>query len=162
MANVRKHGGKVILISFVAAMFLMVLPLPEWLRAFRPEWVTLILIYWCLALPTRVNIGIAWISGLFVDVLTGTLMGQHALSMAVVAFVTVKLHKQIRVYPLWQQALSVFTMVALGQLLVVWIKGIVGESPQSWLYWAPSITSAIVWPWVFVIMRSLRRRHKVT
>ena len=162
MADVRKHGGKAILFSFVAAMVLTVLPLPEWLRAFRPEFVTLVVVYWCLALPTRVNIGIAWIAGLFVDVLTGTLLGQHALSMAVVAFVTVKLHKQIRVYPLWQQALSVFTMVALGQLLVVWIKGIVGESPQSWLYWAPSITSAIVWPWVFVVMRSLRRRHKVT
>lgn len=162
MADIRKHGGKTILISFVVAMFLIILPLPEWLREFRPEWVTLVVIYWCLALPNRVNIGFAWIAGLFVDVLTGTLMGQHALSMAVVAFVTVKLHKQIRVYPLWQQALSVFTMVALGQLLVVWIKGIIGESPQSWLYWAPSVTSAIVWPWVFVVLRSLRRRYKVS
>ncbi len=162
MADVRRHGGKVILVSFAVAMFLMVLPLPEWLRAFRPEWVTLVVIYWCLALPNRVNIGFAWLAGFFVDVLTGTLMGQHALAMAVVAFVTVKLHKQIRVYPLWQQALSVFTMVALGQLLVVWIKGIIGESPQSWLYWSPSVTSAIVWPWVFMMLRSIRRRYKVS
>ncbi len=162
MSDVRRRGGGIILISFVVAMALMVLPLPEWLREFRPEWVTLVVIYWCLALPNRVNIGFAWLAGLFVDVLTGTLMGQHALAMAVVAFVTVKLHKQIRVYPLWQQALSVFTMVALGQLLVVWIKGIVGESPQSWLYWGPSITSALVWPWVFAIMRNLRRSYKVS
>ena len=162
MATIKKHGGKAIFASFIVAMFLMVLPLPEWLRAFRPEWVTLVLIYWCLALPNRVNIGIAWVAGLVVDVLTGTLIGQHALAMAVVAFVTVKLHKQIRVYPLWQQALSVFTMVALGQLLVVWIKGIIGQSPESWLYWAPSITSALIWPWVFVMMRNLRRRYKVS
>jgi len=161
-ADIKKHGGKAIFGTFVVAMFLMVLPLPEVLRAFRPEFVTVVLIYWCLALPSRVNIGIAWIAGLFVDVLTGTLLGQHALAMAVVAFVTAKLHKQIRVYPLWQQALSVFTMVALGQLLVVWIKGIIGESPQSWLYWAPSITSALIWPWVFVIMRNIRRQFKVS
>lgn len=162
MSSIKKQGGKVIFVTFVAAMFLVVLPLPEWLRAFRPEWVTVVLIYWCLALPSRINIGFAWIAGLFVDILTGTLIGQHALALAVVAFVTVKLHKQIRVYPLWQQSLSVFTMVALGQLLVVWIKGIIGESPQSWLYWAPSITSAIVWPWIFVLLRNLRRSHKVT
>lgn len=161
MVTIKRQGGGVIFITFVIAMFLMVFPLPEWLRVFRPEWVTLVLIYWCLALPNRVNIGYAWIAGLFVDVLTGTLIGQHALAMAVVAFVTVKLHKQIRVYPLWQQALSVFTMVALGQLLVVWIKGIIGESPQSWLYWAPSITSAIIWPWIFIILRNLRRGYKV-
>jgi len=162
MADIKRHGGKAIFASLVIAMFLVILPLPEWLRPFRPEWVTLVIIYWCMALPNRINIGMAWIAGLFVDVLTGTLMGQHALAMAVVAFVTVKLHKQIRVYPLWQQSLSVFTMVALGQLLVVWIKGVIGESPESWLYWAPSITSAIIWPWVFVILRNLRRRYKVT
>jgi len=162
MASIKKQGGKIIFVTFVAAMFLVVLPLPEWLRAFRPEWVTVVLIYWCLALPSRINIGFAWITGLFLDVLTGTLIGQHALALAVVAFVTVKLHKQIRVYPLWQQSLSIFTMVALGQLLVVWIKGIIGESPQSWLYWAPSITSAIVWPWVFVLLRNIRRSYKVS
>jgi len=162
MANIKKQGGKVILMTFVVAMFLVVFPLPEIIRPFRPEFVTVVLIYWCLALPSRVNIGFAWLAGLFVDILSGTLMGQHALALAVVAFVTVKLHKQIRVYPLWQQSLSVFTMVALGQLLVVWIKGIIGESPQSWLYWAPSITSAIIWPWVFVILRNLRRAYKVS
>ena len=121
----------------------------------------LVLIYWCLALPGKVNIGIAWIVGLFLDVLTGTLLGQHALALAVVAFVTAKLHKQVRVYPIWQQALSVFTLVALGQLLVVWIKGIIGESPQTWLYWAPSITSAVIWPWIFVMLRSVRRKFRI-
>ena len=161
MAEVKKQGGKVILLTFVLAMFFVVLPLPEWIRAYRPEWVSLVLIYWCIAIPSKVNVGIAWIAGLGVDVLTGTLLGQHALAMAVIAYVAVKLHRQIRVYPLWQQSLSVFTMIAIGQLLIVWIKGIAGESPQTWVYWAPSITSAIVWPWVFVFLRGLRRSYRV-
>jgi len=161
MAEVKKQGGKVVFATFVLAMILTIMPLPEFIRAYRPEWVALVLIYWCIATPTKVNIGIAWISGLCIDVLTGTLLGQHALALAVIAFVAVKLHKQIRVYPLWQQALSVFTMIALGQLLIVWIKGIVGESPQTWVYWAPSITSAIIWPWVFVFLRGLRRSYRI-
>jgi len=161
MAEIKRQGGKVVFFTFVVAMFLTVFPLPEWLRAYRPEWVTLVLIYWCIATPTKVNIGIAWLAGLCIDVLTGSLLGQHALGLAVVAFVAVKLHKQIRVYPLWQQALSVFTLIALDQLLVVWVKGIVGESPQSWIYWAPSITSAIIWPWIFVFLRDVRRRYRV-
>lgn len=161
MAEVKKQGGKVVFATFVIAMILTIMPLPDFLRPYRPEWVALVLIYWCIATPTKVNIGIAWISGLFIDVLTGTLLGQHALALAVIAFVAVKLHKQIRVYPLWQQALSVFTMIALGQLLIVWIKGIVGESPQTWVYWAPSITSAFIWPWVFVFLRGLRRSYRI-
>lgn len=161
MAEVRKQGSKVIFVTLLLAMLLTVMPLPDWLRPYRPEWITVVLIYWCLALPIRVNVGIAWIMGLLVDVLTGSLLGQHALSTAIVAFIAVKLHKQIRVYPLWQQALSVFTLVALGQLIVVWIKGIVGDSPGSWDYWAPSLTSALIWPWIFVLLRDVRRRYRV-
>jgi len=162
MAEIKKQGAKVIYATLIIALFFTVFPLPEWLRPFRPEWVTLTIIYWCLALPSRVNIGIAWIMGLTVDVLTGTLLGQHALAMAIVAFFTVRLHKQIRVYPLWQQSLSVFTLVALGQLLVVWIRGIAGDSPDSWLYWGPSITSALIWPVVFLFLRDIRRKFRVS
>jgi len=161
MAEIKKQGGKVIFATLFIALLFTILPLPEWLRAFRPEWVTMVVIYWCLALPSRVNIGVAWVMGLTVDVLTGTLLGQHALAMSIVAFFSVRLHKQIRVYPLWQQSLSVFTLVALGQLLIVWIRGISGESPDSWLYWGPSFTSALVWPIVFVFLRDIRRKFRV-
>lgn len=162
MAEDKRQGGKLIALTFIIALFLVVFPLPDIARPFRPEFATLVVIYWCMALPSRVNIGIAWIVGLFIDVLTGTLLGQHAIAMAIVAFVTVKLHKQIRVYPTWQQSLSVFTLVALGQLLVVWIKGIAGDSPQTWQYWAPSFTSALVWPWVFIILRDMRRKFRIS
>ncbi len=157
----RRQGGGVIVLTFVAALMLMLLPLPEWARMLRPEWAPLVLIYWCLALPGRVNVGIGWLLGLVVDVLLGSLLGQHALAYAVIAFITVKLHKQIRVYPLWQQALSVFTLVALGQLLVVWIKGITGEAPDTWTYWLPSLTSAVLWPWLYLVLRDLRRKFRV-
>ncbi len=162
MAKTKKQNGIIIAFSFILALLLVVMPLPDVLRPYRPEWATLVMIYWCMALPLRVNIGIAWIVGLLIDVLTGTLLGQHALAMAIVAFVTVKLHKQIRVYPPWQQALMVFILVALGQLLIVWIKGITGESPLSWSYWAPSITSALIWPWLFILLRGVRRNFRVS
>lgn len=161
MSELQQRGGSTILVTFAIALGLTALPLPEWARAFRPEWVTLVLVYWCLALPSRVNVGVGWLVGLFVDVITGNLLGQHALSLAVVAFVTVKVHTQVRVYPLWQQALSVFVLVALSQLLVVWVKGIIGQAPESWVYWAPSVTSAVLWPWVYIVMRDVRRKFRV-
>lgn len=161
MSEVNQRGSGVIVVTFAIALGLIALPLPEWARAFRPEWATLVLVYWCLALPTRVNVGTGWIVGLFVDVITGNLLGQHALAMAVVAFVTVKVHKQVRVYPLWQQALSVFVLTGLSQLLVVWVKGIIGQAPDNWLYWAPSIISALLWPWVYIILRDVRRKFRI-
>lgn len=161
MAEGRRHGGGVVIVTFILALALTSMPLPEWARPFRPEWTTLVLVYWCMALPSRVNVGVGWLVGLMVDVASGNLLGQHALALSVVAFVTVKVHKQIRVYPLWQQALSVFVMVALSQLLAVWVKGIIGEAPDTWLYWMPSVTSALLWPWVFVVLRDVRRKFGV-
>jgi len=143
-------------------MILAVMPLPSWLGHLRPDFVALVVIYWCMALPNRINVGVGWIAGIMMDILTGTLLGQHALAYSVIAYVTVKLHKQIRIYPLWQQALSIFTLVALSQLLIAWIRGITGESPDSWLYWLPSVTSAMLWPWLYIVMRNVRRKFRVS
>ncbi len=161
MSLARHHGGATIAFTFIAALMLTMLPLPDWAALFRPEWVALVLIYWCLALPDRVGVGIGWSTGLLLDVIKGALLGQHALALALVAYLTLHLHQRIRVFPLWQQSLFVMLMVALNQMLVLWINGVIGQSPNSWLYWLPSLTSMLLWPWVFLILRDLRRQFRV-
>jgi len=156
------HGGIIIFISFALALLLTLLPLPEWAQIFRPEWVSLVLIYWCMALPSRISIGWAWTVGIMLDVALGNLLGLHALSLTIVAFLTIKLYQRIRVYPLGQQALAVLVLVAMSQLLILWILGIIGSTPGSWTYWLPSISSAIIWPWLFIVLRGARRHFRVT
>ena len=78
MIGSRQHGGGVIAFTFIIALLLTVIPLPEGLRFLRPDWVGLVLIYWCMALPHRVGVASGWFMGLMVDLLTGTLLGQHA------------------------------------------------------------------------------------
>jgi rod shape-determining protein MreD len=157
----RHHGGWIIAFTFVVALMLTMLPLPDWAALFRPEWVAMVLIYWCMALPERVGVGIGWGAGLLLDVVKGALLGQHALALALVAYLTLHLYQRIRVYPLWQQSLFVLLMVALNQLLVLWVKGIIGEPPNDWLYWLPTLTSMLLWPWVFLVLRDLRRQFQV-
>jgi len=158
----RHQGGMIVFSSFVLALLLTMLPLPTWAQAFRPEWVALVLIYWCMALPSRISIGWAWVAGLMLDVTLGNLLGLHALSLTIVAFLTIKLYQRIRVYPLGQQALAVLILIAMHQLLTLWILGIIGKTPGSWTYWLPSISSAILWPWLFIVMRGARRHFRVT
>jgi rod shape-determining protein MreD len=159
---VRHQGGGAIAASLLIALLLSILPLPHWATPFRPDWVTLVLIYWCLALPQRVGVGIAWTLGLIEDVLSASLLGQHALGLAVVAYLTLRFHQQIRVFPLWQQALTVLVLLATKQLLVLWVHGILGYPPDTPLYWLPSLTGMILWPWVFVVLRDVRRRFQVS
>jgi len=158
----KAHGGEIIALSFIGALALTVFPLPDWLAIARPEWVALVLIYWCMALPNRVGVGIAWGLGLILDVLRVGLLGQNALTLCIIAYITLKLYQRLRVFPLWQQALSVLVLVSLSQMLNLWIKGITGQPIDLMTYWLPSLSSMIAWPLVFITMRALRRKFKVS
>lgn len=161
MTRSGRQGTWVIVVSFVLAFMLTTVPLPEVVRDLRPAWVTLVLVYWCLALPERVGVAAGWFAGLFQDAMVGTLLGQHALGLSLVAFFAVKLHQRLRVIPLWQQAVSVLVLVLLERGLSLWIRGILGV-PGHWYQalW-PALVSALLWPWVFIILRDLRRRFRV-
>jgi|SRR5690625_1260480 len=155
------QGGWVIIASFALALILTVVPLPDWLSAGRPQWVALVLIYWCMALPNRVGVGVGFLVGLIQDALLGSLLGQHALTFALLAFLTIKLHQRIRVFPLWQQAISVLVLLLLTQLVIFWINGFVGRSPVSWTYWLTAVVGTLLWPWIFGLMREIRRSFRV-
>ena len=47
--------------TFAAAVILAIMPFPNWAEPFRPDWVGLVLIYWCLAIPDRVSVGTGWL-----------------------------------------------------------------------------------------------------
>ncbi len=50
--------------TFLASYVLVSFPVePQW-RGYVPDWVTLVLIYWCMAAPQRVGGERAWLGGL--------------------------------------------------------------------------------------------------
>jgi len=158
---VRHHGGGAILVTFILALVLTIVPLPELGRYLRPDWAGLVLIYWCLAVPDRVGVGTGWVLGLAVDLLTGTLLGQHALALALVAYVTLKFHQRVRLFPVWQQALTVMVLLMLHQLLALWISRMIGRPGVPWFFWAPSLLGMLLWPPLYVMLRALRRGFRV-
>jgi len=158
----RHHGGIMILLTFAGAMLLTIIPLSDGLRTLRPDWVGLTLIFWCLALPYRVSVTSGFIVGLLLDVLTGTLLGQHALALSLIAFITHKMHQRIRLFPIWQQALTVLILLLIEKLLALWVMGVISQPVPSLSFWAPPFVGMLLWPWVYVILRDLRRRFQVS
>ena len=61
--KVVKPGIVTLLVTYVIALTLMVMPMPATFDVFRPDWVTLVMLYWIIALPHRVSIGTALILG---------------------------------------------------------------------------------------------------
>lgn len=112
-------------------------------------------------MPYRINVGTAWTVGLCLDVLNGTLLGEHALALAIVIYFAIRMHSRFCMFPLMQQGLCMFLFVLLYLFILFCIQGFLGELPKSWLYWSCALTSMLLWPWVFVIMHDCRRRFRV-
>ncbi len=155
------HSWFVVFITILGALVLAMLPMPEWTVWLRPAWVLLVLIYWTMISPHRVNVGVAWMTGLVVDIINGTLLGEHALAYTVVVYFVARIHIRLRMAPMLQQGLSILGFVLLYQFIVYCIQGFVGELPGSHLYWLSSVTSMLLWPWLFILLRDSRKRLKI-
>jgi rod shape-determining protein MreD len=155
------HNWSAIFFTLLIALILMIMPIPDWALWYRPAWVLLILIYWTIATPALVNVGMAWFFGLVVDLLTGSLLGEHALAYTIVIYLVARIYLRLRMAPILQQAVSVLFFVLIYQFVVYCIQGFTGELPTSSLYWMSSVTSMLVWPWLFVFLHMLRRRYKI-
>ncbi len=148
-----------VILSFLVALLFSSLPLPDVAIIYRPEWLMLVLIYWCMAIPSRVGIFSGWILGLLLDVMYGSLLGQNAMALAIIAYLVNIFHLQVRAFPLWQQSVMVFLLAIIYLALTAWVRGITGEFPITWTYWVPALTSAIIWPFIYLALRNLRRQR---
>ena len=144
--------------TLVVGLMLTIMPLPGTVEAFRPDWLAILLIFWAIQLPRTWSVGSAWIVGIVLDVSQGTLLGQHALALCVIVFVTVRFHLLMRVFPLSQLTATVFALLALYQFILFWINGVAGVTSPSIAYWAPVITGSLLWPFLYMFLSGIRYR----
>ena len=145
-------------LSMAVGLVLAIVPLPEWLDPVRPDLALLAMIYFILTSPRIAGLGYAWLSGLFLDVLRGMVLGQHALGFLLVGYVTHKLQLQMRMFPILQQAAIVLLLLGLYHFVVFWIDGLTGHGYTAWVRWLPIISGALLWPLVVAVGDSLTRR----
>lgn len=140
-----------VFISFLAAAVLEVVILPDSLFKFRPEWLALTLIYWLLRHPEKIGIATAFLFGIAMDVISGTVLGVYALAYSVTAYLLLSMHQRLKMFPVIQQSLVVFFLVSIHLMIVyilsIALKGADGGLSYLWL----ALTSAIAWPLVLIL-----------
>lgn len=146
-------------VTVILGLILAVIQLPELLAPFRPDFLLLFVIYWSLRAPRISGLTFGWFCGLLMDVHQGTVLGQHALAFLFVAFITHRVQLRMRIWPVWQQAFTVFMLLALYRFLVYWIDGYTGQAAASWTRWTPVITGALLWPVLVGLMDTWNRRR---
>lgn len=145
-----------IALTVVAALLFDWLPWDGIWMALRPDFVALVLLYWCVHKPLKVGIGIAWMAGIFADVADASLFGQHALAYAALAFGGGLLHRRMQMFDLGQQTLQIFPVLVVTYVLyalVHWqLHGYI-----AWTYFFGSLITTLLWAPLTMVLQSLRR-----
>ena len=143
--------------TFVVAFVMFALPVGEEWKSYMPAWVTLVLIYWCLATPEKITLGTGWLIGLGLDILAFGLLGRYALTKTLITYLTRRVALRVRVYPVWQQSVFVLMLLALESVILVAIGYLIEGNIQGLAQWRALAVGAALWPFIFWFLRYCRR-----
>lgn len=124
---------------------------------FRPDFVLVVVLYWLLRAPHLCNVGTAWVVGLLVDLATGSLLGQHALSFTITAFIGLSYQRRLVLFNTWQLAGYVIALFTLERVLMLLLKLFAGNESPSWHYLWPILTGLLLWQMMILIFGGLTR-----
>jgi len=153
----RSNSWFVPALSLVLTLALSLVPLPQLISSFRPDWVAVVLLYWSLTAPRRFSLLTAFWMGIVLDTLSGSLLGQHALALLVIVYVAERLHLRIRVFPVSQLGLTVLALLGLYEFILFWIDGVAGRTVPLSERWGPPLAGTLVWLALLAVFDSGRR-----
>ena len=155
----RARTGWLMPLSFIVALLLGLLPLPDLLQPLRPYWLALVLAYWLLETPERVGLGTAFALGLLADLAFGGLLGEQSLRLVVLAFILERFRARLRFFPVSQQALTIGVLLLNDRVISAGLHLLTGVPQLPWLYWAAPLAKMLLWPPLHLLLDFLRLRR---
>jgi len=144
--------------SLLAALLMSILPLPDALQAWRPEWVMLVLIFWVMHAPSWVGLWFAFVMGLLLDVFLAGPLGLHSLALVLVIFVTRMTQRWSGIFSVRQTTALVFLLILFERLVMYFVLAMRNEAPADLSYFWPAVASALIWPTVLLSLRRWTQR----
>jgi len=150
-------GAGFIALTLIAALMLNLLPWSGAWLWLKPDFVALVVLYWCIEQPRKVGFVSAWMMGLFMDVADGTLLGQHALAYSILAYASIVLHRRVRMFSGTPQVVHVLLLLLLNDLIVLAIRLVAGADFPGLRYFIGSFVAAALWLPLGALLKLLLR-----
>ena len=124
---------------------------------FRPDFMLVVILYWLLRAPNLCNVGTAWVAGLLVDLATGSLLGQHALSFSIAAFIALSYQRRLVLFNTLQLVGYVAALLTFERVLILLLKLFEGNESPGWHYFWPVISGLLLWQLMILLFGGLTR-----
>ena len=149
-----------IFISFILGILLMILPVAPWLTDLWPIWIIPIIFYWLMALPHRVGLTAAFMSGLLLDILLNSLIGTHALALLVVSALFRKIARRFSFFSMAEQILILLLFSGFYSIIISCVE-FLNIKLFYFNIWS-ILTTGLIWPLIYLILRYYRRYFYLT
>lgn len=143
------------------ALFLEIVHFPTEMEMFRPDFLALVLIYFAFFDPGRINIGLAWICGLILDLLSGAPLGINALICASQVFIIHTQFKRFANYIIYQQAIIIGIVNIIAHTAVYWLEHLLGAGNYHVSFIVPACATAVMWMFVALLLKYLCKKFAV-
>lgn len=135
-----------VLLTLVAALILNFIPLNALLLTLRPDFVALVILYWCINQPQRLGMTLAFCAGLMMDVHHAGILGHNALVYCTVVYLASVFRRRIRIFSLMKQAPQIGLILIVMQTLQILITMFNDANFPGWQFYLPSLTGILLWP----------------
>ena len=149
----------IILLTLFLGLMLTIMMLP--LGYIAPEWILLINIYWAVALPSNTKMLLAFLSGFFVDIVLGHPLGISSLSYVIFIYVILSLYNFLRYMTVHQQMIMLFLLLVVKQHFYIWTFYMFGLDIDYQTLIISTLTTAVLWPFIYFSLRFARRKWVV-
>lgn len=154
MNHYERKPFKIIIVVLLALMA-TILPLPAFCLHIRPALVLMVYIFLLEERDDGFNRFYLVLTGLIMDTLLGSVMGQHALALVLATWLASSKNRRFRFYSLLQQTGLVGLYALVYFMTLVGVDLMTGQVPNvvsvmgSW-----AITTAL-WPWLSLVLQDL-------
>lgn len=150
-----------VMFTFLVGLVFQLYPWTNTGIIIRPDFLLVIALYWLLQSPYVCNIGWVWFAGLLVDLSTGSLLGQHAFSFAVTAFLGLTYQRRLVLFSRWQLVLYITFLFSAQRLLILLLKLFAGSELPDWSYALPIVSDLMLWQVMVMLFGQLTRPKKL-
>ncbi len=144
--------------SFLLALLVWLLPLRSEWAFWRPPMLLLLTIYLLFMRVRYVGVVLAWFVGLYIDLMFGQVLGQHALAMSLAVYLVVSQQQRLGHFSLVFQCLFVAVVVLVYEVVLLSVRLAATDFDGNAHLLYPVVASMVLWPLLSIVLRIVKRR----
>jgi len=156
----RLNNYLIVAASFFIALALTFVDLPSWANYIYPEYLVIVLLYWIYTSYTYVNIGMAFLVGIILDMVYDAPIGEHALVLVLAAYFIIKFNSKIHALDFEKRLVVIFGLIFWCQFAPLLIQFCLGQLSFFWLSSVKILVKALFGTLLWLVLPILLNTKK--